>query len=344
MDESRARVLVVDDEEPIRRIISMTLEAGGYHCVPASNGEEALEKAADEEFDLVLLDIKMPGMSGIELLPQLTFAHPDICVVMSTAVNSTQTAVEAMNLGAYDYVLKPFDITDLRMKVERALERKRLLEENREYRLNQAREKYSALVENLAEAVIVIRQGAIAWCNERVEELLGYPTQELVGREAMSLFAEEAGVAGSWWEVEAAMEKGSRLHGTTLARKKDGTVACVGYSASRVHGEEPPEIIAVLHDAAKTVTTQGELEEQGETLPEPLEQPRARTGKHDRLQEALNEVTRLRGLLPLCARCRSIRDDDDYWNSVMAYFDEHPQTDSGWGICPDCMKGKGSHK
>ena len=135
MDEVKGRVLVVDDEESIRSILSRKLETEGYFCVTASDGREAMEKASQHEFDLVLTDIKMPGMSGIEVLSHIIAEHPDTCVIMITAVSDAQTAVDAMKTGAYDYVTKPFDLEALGMRVEKALERRRLVLENRNYQL-----------------------------------------------------------------------------------------------------------------------------------------------------------------------------------------------------------------
>jgi DNA-binding NtrC family response regulator len=99
----------------------------------AADGRAALDKASQQTFDLILLDIKMPGPTGMEVLPQIVNEHPDTCVVMITAVSDTDTAVEAMKLGAYDYVTKPFNLDDLNLRVEKALERKRLVDENRQY-------------------------------------------------------------------------------------------------------------------------------------------------------------------------------------------------------------------
>lgn len=135
MGEAKATVLIVDDEESIRSVVSRKLQEEGYDCVTAADGKEALWKAFMQDFDLVLADIKMPGMSGMEVLSQIANDHPDTGVVMMTAVAETQTAVEAMKMGAYDYVTKPFNLDDLVMRVGRALERKRLVLENREYQL-----------------------------------------------------------------------------------------------------------------------------------------------------------------------------------------------------------------
>ena len=136
MDETRGAVLVVDDEESIRSILSRKLESEGYICITASDGKEAVETASRQDFDLVLTDIKMPGMSGLEVLSHIVNEHPDTCVIMITALADAQTAVEAMKLGAYDYVTKPFDLEAMGMRVEKALERRRLVLENRDYQMN----------------------------------------------------------------------------------------------------------------------------------------------------------------------------------------------------------------
>jgi len=135
MKETGGTILIVDDEESIRDILYRKLKAEGYYCDVAADGKEALRKVATKDFDLVLTDIKMPGLSGMEVLSQLITERPDISVVMITAVVDTKTAVDAMKLGAYDYVTKPFDLDDVSMRVKRALERRRLVLENKEYQL-----------------------------------------------------------------------------------------------------------------------------------------------------------------------------------------------------------------
>jgi response regulator RpfG family c-di-GMP phosphodiesterase len=133
MEEAEVTILIVDDEDAIRSMLTRKLEGEGYRCEVAADGKEALWKAFMKDFDLVLMDIKMPGLPGMEALPQMVTDHPDTCVIMITAVADAKTAVEAMKLGSYDYVTKPFDLDDLSMRVRRALERRRLVLENREY-------------------------------------------------------------------------------------------------------------------------------------------------------------------------------------------------------------------
>ena len=139
MEKAKGIILVVDDEESIRDLLSTKLKADGYDCEVAADGKEALWKAFMNDFDIVLLDIKMPGLSGMEVLSRIVIDHPDTSVVIVTAVLDTNIAVEAMRQGAYDYVTKPFNLDDLGARIKRALEKRRLVLENKEYyrRLNQ---------------------------------------------------------------------------------------------------------------------------------------------------------------------------------------------------------------
>ena len=117
----------MDDEENVRRVLRRWLEAEYYYCVTVSSGSEALEKAAAKVFDVVLLDILMPGLSGIEVLPRLVRWQPTTPVIMISSVADIDTISEAMRLGAFDYVPKPFNMQDLITRVEKALERKKSL-------------------------------------------------------------------------------------------------------------------------------------------------------------------------------------------------------------------------
>ena len=134
MAEEQVRVLVVDDEEAVRDLLQRILEGAGYQVTTATNGQEALYKVSLGEAEVVLMDIKMPGMSGMEVLIKLTAESPDTCVIMVTSVVGMDTAIEAMKMGAYDYITKPFDRDDVLQKVLRAIERrKRQLKEKHRY-------------------------------------------------------------------------------------------------------------------------------------------------------------------------------------------------------------------
>jgi DNA-binding response OmpR family regulator len=127
MEEINPTVLIVDDEDAIRNILYRKLKLDGYYCDVAADGKEALYKASSKSFDLVLLDINMPGLSGMEVLRRLAADYPDTCVIMITAIQDTKIYLEALRLGAYDYVTKPFDLDDISSRVKRALEIRRLV-------------------------------------------------------------------------------------------------------------------------------------------------------------------------------------------------------------------------
>jgi two-component system NtrC family response regulator len=129
-------ILVVDDDESLRRITQLQLEEAGYKVLTASNGTEALGLIEEETPELVITDLKMPGLSGLELLKKIRQSYPQTTVLMITAFGTVQTAVEAMKAGAYDYITKPMDYEELVLVVNRAMERQELLEEVRSLRLN----------------------------------------------------------------------------------------------------------------------------------------------------------------------------------------------------------------
>ncbi len=136
MDGPKASILVVDDEDFIREIICRKLGGGGFECDSAPNAEDALAKIAQNDYDCVLSDIHMPGMSGVDLLRQIKLHNHDLAVILVTGAPDIEAALEAMRLGAYDHLSKPLNLAALEMTVDRALEKKRLIEENREYQHN----------------------------------------------------------------------------------------------------------------------------------------------------------------------------------------------------------------
>ena len=123
-------ILVVDDEKGMRDFLAIMLQKEGHEVMVADCGEAALEMIRREIFDLVLSDIRMRRISGMEVLREVKACHPDTVVIMITAFASPETAVEAMKEGAYDYISKPFDVESVRITIQRALERRNLKEEN----------------------------------------------------------------------------------------------------------------------------------------------------------------------------------------------------------------------
>ena len=129
-------ILAVDDEPDILQLIKRILEPVGYDVITLVGSSQAMNLVAEKNPDLVLLDIKMPGKSGLEVLQELRTSHADTAVIMATGVGDVTVAVGAMRKGASDYINKPFHVDELIISVERALERRKLILENRDYQLN----------------------------------------------------------------------------------------------------------------------------------------------------------------------------------------------------------------
>src|ERR687898_2756524 len=129
-DERPPRILVVDDERSMRELLAIVLRREGYEVLLAENGRAAVGLLEREPVDLLISDIKMPDLSGVEVLRAAKRIDPDILGIMITAFASTDTAVEAMRLGACDYLSKPFDVDELKMKVRNALAQRQLRQEN----------------------------------------------------------------------------------------------------------------------------------------------------------------------------------------------------------------------
>lgn len=124
------KILVVDDERRMCIVIKAGLEVDGHLVELAFDGNEALQKITANQFDIVITDLKMPGKTGLEILDEVKRRNPATEVILMTAYATTQTAIEAMKKGAYDYVIKPFEMTEVRIKVNQIVERNQLLNEN----------------------------------------------------------------------------------------------------------------------------------------------------------------------------------------------------------------------
>jgi len=126
MNQSQVHILVVDDERNIRNHLRMVLEAEGYEVDTAGNGDDALSRVKDGRYDIAFIDIQMPKMDGLELLRHLRGLRPKLPVVMLTAYGTVNRAVEAMKLGAVDFLEKPFDPKAIKLLCQEILERQKI--------------------------------------------------------------------------------------------------------------------------------------------------------------------------------------------------------------------------
>jgi len=127
----RSRILVVDDEKTVRTTLANVLEETGFTVSTAADGLQAVQRLAEQEFDVALVDIRMPGLDGLKVLARAKEISPDTQVIIITAFGTVESAVEAIKMGASDYVVKPFVFDDIIIKINRLLDMKRLTTENR---------------------------------------------------------------------------------------------------------------------------------------------------------------------------------------------------------------------
>ncbi|HLA96291.1 MAG TPA: response regulator [Pyrinomonadaceae bacterium] len=129
-----SNILIVDDEQSYRQLLTLVFEGDGHAIRTATNGREALELVKAEPADVIISDVRMPDMDGIELLRASREHQPDIGVILMTAFASVETAREAFKLGADDFIQKPFDVEELKLLVKKALEKQALVDENRAFK------------------------------------------------------------------------------------------------------------------------------------------------------------------------------------------------------------------
>ena len=125
---SAERILIVDDEDGMRRLLGRVLTREGYDVTTVGSGADALRQVSRERFDLVVTDIKMPEMDGLELLKELKDYEPSLPIIVMTAYGTVENAVQALRLGAYDYIAKPFETAELQFRLQRIIERRHLEE------------------------------------------------------------------------------------------------------------------------------------------------------------------------------------------------------------------------
>jgi PAS domain S-box-containing protein len=201
-----ARVLVVDDEEPIRKVWASILGDRGHLVTAVESGQAALGVLAASEQDVLVVDILMPQMSGLELLPRVRRLTPTVKIILVTGAPSVETASEAVRLGAFDYLSKPVRAEALVRAVDAAALVKALEAENRSYRLDlermveertrQLRESERRFHDMLARvnlvAVMLDRQGRLIFCNEHLEKVTGWSSQDVLGRDWFVTFLPES--------------------------------------------------------------------------------------------------------------------------------------------------------
>ena len=256
------RILIVDDEETIRLALRKFLRSRGYEVEIAGSGDQALEMLDRESFSLMLCDVRMPGMTGVQVVPQARARDEDLAIIMLTAVNDAATATEVLSAGASDYLMKPVELADLQQAVDRALlKRTELMEKRRvdklireEVALRTAeleREKESLRLHvrsSIAETLINAMEAKDLYLrghSQRVAELAGQLAEELGLDDAI---CEDLRVAGRLHDVgkigirEAILNKPGSLTSEEFEHVKQHVRIGLEILEPLFHIRQPPQV------------------------------------------------------------------------------------------------------
>lgn len=321
---SRARILVVEDEGVIAQDIQTTLEKLGYE-VPAIAvvGEEAIEKAAELKPDLVLMDIVLwGGMDGVEAATHIR-ERLHIPVIYLTAHSDTATLQRAKVTGPYGYIVKPLVERELRIGIEMALQKHAM-----ERRQDEQQQWFASTLASVGEAVIATdAQGHVRFMNPLAESITGWTQRDALGQHIDNVMVLSAEVAstGSHGPFAEAVRKGLVIDwgSNTWLWPRKGPSTPIDYTAARIR--EADGAMAGVVVVFRDITPRREMEEDRERL---IRQ----------LRSAVENVKTLRGLLPVCASCKKIRDDQGYWEAVDAYIVKQGLGNVSHSLCPDCIR------
>jgi two-component system cell cycle response regulator len=273
------RVLIVDDEENVLDVISCRLEMEGHQCAVAGNSEDALRALDQEEFSVLLIDIRLPGMDGIELARRVKSKRPDTSVIMLTAFTDVGTAVGALRVGADDYITKPFNLDEVAISVENALAKRKLILENTRYQstleqtvkdatrqleatnaeLRRTKDYLQNLIDSSADAIVSTdKKGRLTFVGRGAGELLGWDIDEVLGRHAWEFYL---GGIEQARQVMKLLYTHKRIKNYEMKwRHNDGTWVPVSVSASLLTDTDG-NVIGTL-GVSKDITDRVQLEEE----------------------------------------------------------------------------------
>ena len=276
------RILILDDEATILDILSQLLTPLGYECHTTQSPTTALERLRTEPFALLVTDIKMPEMSGIDVVRGAKEIDPDIAIVVITALVEVSAAIQAIRAGADDYVLKPFNLNEITLAVGKSLEKRSHLIESRTYqeklerriksstedlkRINQelreTKQYLESLLHSTADSILTIDDAnRVDFANEGALSTLGYRREELVGAPVAALFA--GGEDEMAYIRRVLGESGPMRNYETELHRQDGTLVPSYVSLSLVKKGDKPEfaVLAICKDITEQKRLERELKE-----------------------------------------------------------------------------------
>lgn len=310
-------VLLIEDNGPLAGLMTQILSRVPGTTFTAENSltlADGLDRLAGGGIDLVLLDLSLPDSSGIESFHALYNQFPSLPIVVLTALEDETVALTALRDGAQDYLLKnEINPRTLTRAIRYAVERKRGEE---------ARSQLAAIVDSSHDAIIGLSlEGLIVSWNSGAETMFGHPFEEVIGRPSGLLLP-----PGQFDEMPIMLERlkiGQPVKDFEGIRmRSDGTEIHLAISVSPIKNTVGRIIGASM--IARDINEQKRHQQEREQL-------------IAELQEALARVKSLTGLLPICASCKKVRDDQGYWTQVEVYIANHSRAEFTHGICPDCL-------
>ncbi len=246
-DGGTNRILIVEDEAAIRCLLRDYL-CDDYACAEAGSAEEALALLREENFDLVLSDIQMPGMSGLEMVPRVLGLSPDVIVVMVSGVSTVESAIEAMRAGAFDYVTKPLKLDQVGAAVRRALDHRALREAHR-----QSEARLRQLVEHAADIIYrTDAEGRFTLVNPVAARLMRRPAEELIGTHYLELVRPDCRAAAAKFYGSQFVQKKVDTYYEFPAVTGDGAEVWLGQNVQLLkEGERVTGFQAVARDITK---------------------------------------------------------------------------------------------
>jgi DNA-binding response OmpR family regulator len=347
-------ILIIDDDPNISKTLSDILKIKGYGTFIVSNGMDGIDFLKQTPMNLVIIDLGLPDMSGLEVLERVKLGNPYTEAIILTGNASLDSAIEAINKGAFSYFLKPYDIEQLIVNVRRAIEKQNALETIARH--NQKLEKMNAQLsvsnkiltneiqerqraekelrfsnillsmqqEVSIDGILVVDEKArILMCNSRFIRMWNIPPNlvtEKIDDPILHL------VAAQIADPQSFLQRVNYLYEHRNETGRDEIVLANGqvfdrYSAPIV-GSDEQYYGRVWY--FRDMTERKRAEEEKETLITDL-------------RESLSRIKTLSGLLPICSWCKKIRDDAGYWQQLESYIGKHSSAEFSHSICPECL-------
>ncbi|MGO9312345.1 MAG: PAS domain S-box protein [Syntrophobacteraceae bacterium] len=358
MEKPLLKVLLIEDDEDdytyLRALLS-DISSATFHLEWVDTYEAGAQGICSAEHDVCLLDYRLGARDGLELLREVAGCGRKMPIILLTGQGGYDVDLKALEAGAADYLVKgqiTADLlersirysmarkrTDVELKKYRdhledvVLERTRELEEaNSKLQIaigvcrkaEEASKQLAAIVEGSEDAIIsTTLDGIITSWNKAAEIIYGYTAAETIGQNSKSLFARTEHV-DQVPDLLESIGRGERIfHHEAIHRRKDGDDITVSLSISPIRDSTGTIIGASA--IARDITERERVRREREKL-------------ITELQAALAKVKTLKGLLPICAWCKKVRDDQGYWQQIEAYVRDHSQADFSHGICPSCAQ------